>query len=152
MLKNQIHHFHRLVPLGGSTCPWRDWARHSRFSVLHPGSTQPRSQHEGASFLGQQSIWSRQILLEFYPPVHKTSHFMSHDWEVVVYMEKQSWSEYFYRSSFNLTRTMWLRTARWYNICSAEAVVCDSSERRPVAVYDWTSEFLSREKWRSIIW
>jgi hypothetical protein len=35
----------QLVPLGGSTGPWRD--RHTLwFSILHPGPTQPRSRHE----------------------------------------------------------------------------------------------------------
>jgi hypothetical protein len=36
-----------------------------RFSVLHPGPAQPRPRHDGASFIGQQSIRTRQILLEF---------------------------------------------------------------------------------------
>jgi hypothetical protein len=34
---------------------------------------------DGASILGQQSIRTRQIMLEFYPPVLLTSEFMSHD-------------------------------------------------------------------------
>jgi hypothetical protein len=60
----------QLVPLGGSTGPRRT-SPALRFSVLHPGPAQPRSRHEGARFLGQQSIRTRQILLEFYPPVQK---------------------------------------------------------------------------------
>jgi hypothetical protein len=52
-----------------------------RLSVLHPGTAPPRARHEGASFLGQQSIQTQQILLEFYPSVQNTSQFMSHDWE-----------------------------------------------------------------------
>jgi hypothetical protein len=44
----------------------------------------------GASFLGQQSIRTRRILLGFYPSVQRTSQFMSHNWELVVCMERQS--------------------------------------------------------------
>jgi hypothetical protein len=69
------------VPLGGSTGPRRT-SPALRFSVVHPGPAQPRSQHDGASFFGQQSIRTRQILLEFYPPVQITSQFMSHDREL----------------------------------------------------------------------
>jgi hypothetical protein len=56
----------QLVPLGGNSGP-KGPALH--FAVLHPGSAQPRSRHEGASFFCQQPIPTRQIRIEFYPPV-----------------------------------------------------------------------------------
>jgi hypothetical protein len=79
---DQLH----VVRLGGNSGP-EGPAPHSRFSVLHPAPAQPRSQLDGARFLGQQLIRPRQIMLEFYPSVpKKTSQFMSHDWELVVCM------------------------------------------------------------------
>jgi hypothetical protein len=42
-----------------------------------PRHAQPRSRHEGASFLGQQSIRTRQML-EIYPPVQKHLAYLYH--------------------------------------------------------------------------
>jgi hypothetical protein len=44
---------------------------------------------EPASFLGQTTIRTRQILLGFYQSVQITSQFMSHDGELLVCMESQ---------------------------------------------------------------
>jgi hypothetical protein len=70
----------QMVPLVGSTGPQRTKSA-LRFSVLHPESAQPISRHEGATFLGQQSIRSRQILRnKMLSLVQKNSLFMPHDW------------------------------------------------------------------------
>jgi hypothetical protein len=67
------------------------------FRSWHPGPTSWDKMH-GASFLGQTTIRTRQIMLGFYRSVQITSQFMSHDWELLVCMESQWRSEYFIQS------------------------------------------------------
>jgi hypothetical protein len=78
-------HRHRYVLY--TNCSWSRQApidQHGTkiFCNLHPGSITSASNYYGASFLGQTTIRTRQILLGFYPSVQKTSQFMSHDWEL----------------------------------------------------------------------
>jgi hypothetical protein len=102
------------------------------------------------SFLGQPTIWTRQILLGFYPSMQISSQFMSHDWELLVWWKVNSDQNISLGVIENLARTMWLRMMRlysvyavfgvvtslkiWHDKRSTEAVVRDSSERRLVAV------------------
>jgi hypothetical protein len=81
------------LPSSGDTGP-----RNSRkCSVIYIRVQFPLNKMNGAS-LGQQTIRTRQMLLGFNQSVQITSQFMSHDWELVVCMERQKRSEYFSRS------------------------------------------------------
>jgi hypothetical protein len=80
----------QLVPSGGDTSSRRDQHGTNIFGNLHPGPITSVSNY-GASFLGQTTIRTRQILLGFYLSVQITtgSQFMTHDWELLVCMESQ---------------------------------------------------------------
>jgi hypothetical protein len=72
-----------LRPTPAGLVRWRYWHPKdqpgTQIFLLHPGPVCPSEKYHGASFIGQQSIRTRQILLGFYPSVQITRQFMSHD-------------------------------------------------------------------------
>jgi hypothetical protein len=90
----------QLVPSGGDTGHRRDQPGTKMFSHLHPGPQCPeiKCMEPRSQFLRPATIRTWQILLGFYPSIQITSQFMSHDWELLVCIESQLWSEYFSRS------------------------------------------------------
>jgi hypothetical protein len=107
--------------------PRRDQHGTNIFLSWHPGPTSWAKVH-GASFIGQTTIRTRQILLGFYPSVQITSQFMSHDWELLSLHGKSIAIRIFLEEAIeNLARTMWLRIMRLYSVYAIFGIVTSST-------------------------